>query len=313
MKYKTALVTGGAGFIGSNLIEELLNEGIKVICIDDLSKGKVENIRDFRFDRNFNFIEADVTDYGSIFPYFAGIEVVFHLACSKCTVCLKDPHRDLEVNAFGTYNVLKAATESKIPRFIHVSTGSVYGETIKFPQTEESPLNPISYYGVSKLAGERYANVFYKNYGLPVTILRYYHVFGKKQDCSDEGGVVAIFTDRLLSGKHPIIYGDGTQVRSFTYVRDTIRATLFVAERENTIGQVYNVASGLQISINKLADDLKQITGNFADIVYKDWKPFDVKYVDVSNKKLKDLGFEFRYSFINGLSKTVEWFKENAD
>lgn len=311
MKFKTALVTGGAGFIGSNLVEELLNQGMKVICLDDLSKGNLENIYSFLNNPNFTFIINDITNYDSIRKYFINIDIVFHLACSKCTVCLKDPARDLLVNALGSYNVLKVSQDSGVKRFIHISTGSVYGEPKIFPQDETHPLNPTSYYGVSKLAGERYANTFYRLYNFPVTILRYYHVYGPKQDCSDEGGVVAVFANRLIKNKPITIYGDGTQERSFTYVKDVVKATIFVSEREDTIGQIYNVASGLKISINKLAKSLKNLTTNDLNIIYKDWKLGDIKRFDVSNQKLTQLGFEFRYSFKQGLIKTVNWYKND--
>lgn len=313
MKFRYALVTGGAGFIGSHLIEALLNEKIKVICVDDLSKGKLENIKPFLNNATFQLVKADITDYDAICPHFKNIDVVFHLAASKNTVCLKDPKRDLLVNAMGAFNVLKASSNAKVKRFIHVSTGSVYGEPKISPQNETHPLSPVSYYGVSKLAGERYAMVFYSMYKLPVTILRYYHVYGPKQDCSDEGGVVAIFVTRLHKGLPPIIYGDGTQVRSFTYVKDTVRATLFIAQKDDTIGQVYNIASGLKISINELANTLKNSIGGNVKPVYKDWKLGDIRFFDMDNSALRNLGFEFKHSFEKGLEETREWFRKLSE
>ena len=221
-KYKKALVTGGAGFIGSHLIEELLNEGLEVVSIDNYSTGKKSNLEEFYNHPNLSQVDCDICDYQRVKKYFKGVDVVFHQAASKKTICLKDPRKDLDVNAKGTFNILELARHFGVKKVVHASTGSVYGEAKYLPQNEAHPLNPASYYGVSKLAAERYVDVFRHSHGLDTTILRYFHVYGARQDSSEDGGVVSIFIRLMLSGKPVTIFGDGTQLRSFTYVKDIV-------------------------------------------------------------------------------------------
>ena len=188
-KYKKALVTGGAGFIGSHLVESLLEDGLKVVSIDDYSAGKHENLA-FLHDKYGDMlqeVDCDITDKQKLEPYFDEIDVVFHQACSKMTICLTDPKRDLEVNAGGTFNLLELARDTGVEKFVHVSTGSVYGKAEYYPTDETHPLNPTSYYGVSKLAGEKYVRAFKDLYGMNVSMLRYYHVYGPRQESSDVG------------------------------------------------------------------------------------------------------------------------------
>lgn len=310
-EFKRALVTGGAGFIGSHIIEELLKRDVEVISIDDFSAGKEENISKFMGKKNFTSINCDVTDYNRLERYFNGVHVVFHQAASKKTVCLKDPRRDLEVNALGTFNVLEACREHHVKKFVYASTGSVYGEARYFPQDEEHPLNPTSFYGTSKMGAEKYVNIFARLYGLNTTILRYFHVYGPRQEYSDFGGVIPIFIRRLLNGQPPIIFGDGTQQRSFTYVKDVVFANLLVASRDDASGECYNCASGIKVTINELAHKLADMMGmSHLSPIYEDWAPGDIKVFDIDNSKLKGLGFEFQTSFDEGLRKTVEWYKK---
>jgi UDP-glucose 4-epimerase len=181
MKFKKALVTGGAGFIGSNLVAALLKKGVHVVSVDNYFAGKEENLVEFEDNPLLTIVNADVTDYEAMKRLFVNIDVVFHNAASKKTICLHDPRRDLEINAKGTFNLLELARDTGVKKFVHASTGSVYGEAVEFPQTEEHPLIPSSYYGVSKLAGEKYVKLFHKLYGLNTTVLRYFHVYGPKR------------------------------------------------------------------------------------------------------------------------------------
>lgn len=310
-KYRRAIVTGGAGFIGSHIVEALLNLEVQVICVDDYSAGKEKNIASFQGHPKFIEAKCDITDYNALKKYFEGVDIVFHNAASKKTVCLKDPRRDLEVNAKGMFNLLELSREFGVGKFMHASTGSVYGEAIYYPQDEKHPLAPRSYYGVSKLAAEKYAMVFSQMYDLNVTILRYFHVYGPKQDYSDAGGVVSIFGKNILSGIPPVIYGDGTQERSFTYVSDVVAINIFAATLDNTNGEVYNCASGIRVTINQLADKIKNILGRSdLDVVYGDWAPGDIKKFIVDNSKLKSLGFEFKISFEDGLKRTLNWLEK---
>lgn len=310
-KFSRAMVTGGAGFIGSHIVEGLLEDGLDVISVDDYSGGKASNLAHLHDYAGFTEANCDVTDLDGLSEIFHDVDVVFHLAVSKMTVCLKDPRRDLEINAEGTFNMLELARDRDVKKFVHVSTGSVYGKAQYYPTDEEHPLNPVSYYGVSKLAAEKYARAFVDLYGLDTTILRYYHVYGPRQESSDVGGVASIFARRAFEGKPLIIYGDGTQVRSFTYVSDLVNINKLVAISEGTTGEAYNCASGARITIRELADSILDIMGRKdLEIRYEDWKIGDIKEFNVDNSKIKALGMEFTTDFQDGLRKTVEWAQD---
>jgi nucleoside-diphosphate-sugar epimerase len=259
-KYTKALVTGGAGFIGSHIAEDLLGEGLEVVSIDNYFGGKKENLAAFheQYPGRLTELKVDVTDYDELKKvYESGIDIVFHEAASKKTICLRDPRMDLRINGEGAFNILELARDFRVKKVVHASTGSVYGEARYVPQDEEHPLNPTSYYGVSKLAGEKYARAFSDLYGMDTTILRYFHVYGPRQENSDVGGVVSIFGRRVLNGEPPIIHGDGTQQRSFTYVKDLVAINRLVALTEGTKGEAYNCASGINVTVGQLADKVK--------------------------------------------------------
>lgn len=308
------MVTGGAGFIGSHIIEALLDLGVEVVSVDNYFAGKHENLAGLPNLELLTEVDCDVTDYERLRQYFDGIEVVFHNAASKKTICLKDPRRDLEINAKGTFNVLELARDFGIKKVVHASTGSVYGEAQYYPQEEEHPLRPTSYYGVSKLAGEKYAIAFHHLYNMDVTVLRYFHVYGPRQESADvRGGVVAIFCRRVLAGLSPIIYGDGIQQRSFTYVKDVVRANLLVAEKPEAKGQVYNCASGLKITVGELASKVLQLCGRYdLEPEYDDWTPGDITVFDVDHAKIERLGFSKWTNFEKGLTETLEWYRERS-
>ena len=310
--YQKAIVTGGAGFVGSNLVESLLEDGLEVVSIDDYSAGKERNLEDLkeRFGDQLIAANCDITDKGKLATYFKDVDVVFHQACSKMTVCLKDPLRDLEVNAAGTFNLLELARDTNVKKFVHVSTGSVYGIAQYFPTDEKHPVNPTSYYGVSKLAGEKYVRAFAHLYGMDTSILRYYHVYGPKQDSGDYGGVMGIFCKQAIKNEDLTIFGDGTQIRSFTYVKDVVNINKLVAKKGGK-GEAYNCASGLKVSINDIAHKITKMAGATSKINYEDWKPGDIKDFEVSHQKIEDLGFQFEYlDFDKGLQKTFDWYKK---
>lgn len=312
-KFRRALVTGGAGFIGSHLVEKLLSLGFSVTSIDDFSAGKKDNIRHLYPLPNFKSIHTDITDIKAIRPYFEGIDVVFHEACSKNTVCMKDPTRDLEVNAKGTLNVLLCSLQAGISKFVHASTGSVYGEPLVFPTNEEHPICPVSYYGVSKLAGEKYVSLFRILHGMDTTVLRYFHVYGPRQDSSDAGGVISIFCRRAHEGKNLIIYGDGSQVRSFTHVDDVVRINLLAAVNMSMTGRMYNCASGIKVTIQQLAEAILGHSKNPSlKIEYRPWKPGDIRIFNVDNSRLRECGFEFSKDFKKGLKETFDWSRNQC-
>jgi nucleoside-diphosphate-sugar epimerase len=310
-RQRRALVTGGAGLVGSNLVDDLLAAGWEVRSLDDYSAGKAVHYEVARTYQDFEEITADITNPAAVDAAMEGVDVVFHQAVSKNTICMTDPNRDLAVNAGGTLNLLLAGKEHGISKFVHASTGSVYGRTTVFPTTETAPLEPVSYYGVSKLAAERYVHAFHTLHGMNVTILRYYHVFGPRQDEGDDGGVVAIFVRRCLEGLAPIIYGDGTQIRAFTFVKDVTAINLAAVDNPNSNGRVYNCASDNRISIKDLAD--RVIAGlGLEDITpsYEDWRMGDIKHFDIDNRRVKDeLKFDFSWSFEDGLDRTIDYLK----
>ena len=225
------------------------------------------------------------------------VDIVFNNAASKKNICLTDPSKDLDINAGGTLKLLQSAKEHGVKKFIHASTGSVYGEPTVSPQTEEHPLNPVSYYGVSKLAGERYVMMYAKSNQLNATVLRYFHVYGTRQEDDDSlGGVVAIFMRRAKPALPLIIYGDGRQQRSFTHVDDIVNINRRVAEMisRKCCAEVYNCASGIKVSVNELAEMIIKITGSSSKIEYKDWLVGDIKKFDIDNKKVKELSIDFK-------------------
>ena len=312
-KYRNVLVTGGAGFVGSHLVDKLLSLGLSVTSVDDFSAGKEINIEKNSANARFKSVKADVSDIGDIRRHFDDVDLVYHLACSKNTVCMRDPVRDLEVNATGTLNVMLCAKESGVKRVVHASTGSVYGEPYLFPTTESHPLAPVSYYGVSKLAGEKYVLLFDILHELEVVVLRYFHVYGPRQDNSDSGGVVSIFCRRAHEGRDLTIYGDGTQVRSFTYVGDVIRINLLAAVDSELTGKAVNCASGVRITVKQLAEKVMNHYGNRVGIRFADWKPGDIKQFHVDNSLLRNRGFEFQKHFDEGLQETMSWTRAFLD
>jgi UDP-glucose 4-epimerase len=310
--YKKALVTGGAGFIGSHLVEELVTMGIDTISIDNYYAGKHENLEHLKKYPNFHEETCDVTDKNKLETFFPGVDVVFHQAASKKTICLNDPHKDLEINAGGAFNMLELSVKHGVKKYIQASTGSVYGEAEYFPQDEKHPLNPTSYYGVSKLAGEKYVMAFQHLYNLDATVLRYFHVYGPRQESSDVGGVVSIFARSMLAKKPITIFGDGNQQRSFTYVKDVVQANLLAAITPGTNGEVYNCASGINVTIKELADQVADILRiKNVEIIYKDWMPGDIRIFSINNSKIREsLGIEFLTDFRKGLNLTIGWAKD---
>ncbi len=279
------LVTGVAGFIGSHIAGRLIKDGHEVLGIDDLSAGKVENIPD-----RAKFFGNDITNLGKWL--FNDVDVIFHNAASKKNICLKDPQRDLEVNGGGTLNLLMKAKEAGVKKFIHASTGSVYGNALQM--SEETPCKPISYYGVSKLAGERYVDMF----DIDTTILRYFHVYGDRQENDPNlGGVVAVFKRRIQEGKHIVIHGDGSQMRCFTHVLDVVEANIQAWLNPISRDKVYNIASGYYTSIGELAESMG------GEIEYGPPLEGDIHDFNISNERSLELGLKYINSRDNLLNK----------
>jgi nucleoside-diphosphate-sugar epimerase len=297
---KKVIVTGGAGFIGSHLCEALLPLGAEVYCLDDFSAGKQSNIAFLAGRPNFHVVAKDICDRDpEMDRVFEGANVVFHNAASKKNVCLLNPRRDLAVNAGGTLNLLEYSIKHRVGKFVHASTGSVYGEPRIVPTDENHPYEPVSYYGVSKLAGERYVDVFHKLHGLNTTILRYFHVYGPRQESNEFGGVVSIFARKIVNGESPIVFGDGRQVRSFTWVKDLVEANLLAAMSPRARGEAYNAASGIKVCINELATRMvKMLDRDGLRVEYGEPLVGDIMNFDVDNRKIgEQLGIRFNQDF----------------
>ena len=281
-----AIVTGAAGFIGSHIAERLIGMGVDVIGIDDLSAGHKEHIP----QGIKKFIQLDVCDIERVAHHFYGSQVVFHNAASKKNICLKDPSRDLQVNGFGTLQVAKLCSMCGA-KLVHASTGSVYGSYYDRQMVEWGGNHPVSYYGVSKLAGEKYIQMLDLNW----TILRYFHVYGPRQEQDRSlGGVVAIFRDCISRGESITIHGDGTQLRCFTHVSDVVEANIRAALAEVARSQIYNVVSDVRMTISQLAEFIMERFTK-VPIRYEDPLAGDIKFCDAENKKIKnDLGIKFR-------------------
>jgi len=311
--YDVVLVTGGAGFIGSHICSKLVELGAYVICLDDFSAGKVENVDHLSKYNNFEIIAMDVCD-PDIKNVLSDVDVVFHNAASKKNICLNNPKRDLEVNSGGTLNLLLAAKEKKVRRFVHASTGSVYGKLASWPQDENHKLNPCSYYGVSKLAGEKYTKLFNDLFGIDTTILRYFHVYGPRQDYGEFGGVIAIFAHQMLNDLDITVFGDGTQQRTFTHVSDVVKANIEASMSDKAIGKIYNCASGIKVSINEVIEYMKEIIEiDKCNVKYDNWLVGDIKEFDVDNSLIiNDLKINFMTDIRSGLKQTVESYKRES-
>lgn len=307
-KIRKALVTGGAGFIGSHLVDSLINQGVEVISFDDYSAGKKSNLDHLRKNDLFTDFVGDITKVDDLRSAMKGVDTVFHQAASKKTVCMRDPSRDLEVNGGGALRLLQMAMEQGVEKFVHASTGSVYGEPILFPQTETHRLQPTSYYGVSKLAGESYVKTFAHLYGLDTTVLRYFHAYGPRQESSNVGGVVSIFLKAALKNLPLTIHGDGKQVRSFTWVGDIVQANILAATNSIAKNKTYNCASGINVTIEELASMVLSQTGIKGQIQFANPLPGDIREFNVDNSLItSELGIVFNTNFDEGLKKTLDW------
>lgn len=322
IKNKKVLVTGGAGFIGSNLCESLLGQGNKVVCLDDFSTGKKENIQPFLKNPDFHFIEGDIRNVEDCRKAVSGCEIILHQAAlGSVPRSIHDPLGTNSVNITGFLNVLYAAKEAGIRRFVYAASSSTYGDQPDLPKVEDKIGNPLSPYAVTKYANELYAKVFSSLYGIETVGLRYFNVFGKRQD--PEGAYAAAipkFIKAFISGKSPVIYGDGKQSRDFTYIENVIQANNLAATVQNpeAINTVYNVAYGESTDLNDLTKTLRDLLSRFdpsvgeIEITYEPPRKGDIKYSLASIDKAKKLlGYSPRYDMRKGLEEAIKWYWEN--
>jgi nucleoside-diphosphate-sugar epimerase len=303
------LVTGGAGFIGSNLVRHLTENGERVIVIDNLSTGKKENLAGL--ERNVDFIEGDIRDISLLKERFVGVETVFHQAALPSVPrSVRDPLLSNANNIDGTLDVLVAAKDMGVRRVVLAASSSAYGDTEVLPKTEDMPGNPLSPYAVTKYVGELYAKVFTRLYGLETVALRYFNVFGPRQDPESQyAAVIPKFIISILNGESPRIYGDGEQSRDFTFVDNVVRANVLAAEAKDVAGEVFNVGCGARYSLNYLLERLNTILGTDISAVYDQPRPGDIKHSQASIEKANRLlGYTPMVTFNEGLRKTVGWF-----
>ncbi len=303
-------ITGGAGFIGSNIAEELSKEkDNEIIIVDDLSTGKMTNLRKFDQSTNINFVRGSITDLNLLKVVFKGVDYVFHQAAIPSVPrSIKDPIASNNANVNGTLNVLVAARDCGVKKVVYASSSSVYGDTPELPKRERMTPNPLSPYAVTKLLGEYYCNVFNDIYGLKTVSLRYFNVYGPRQDpYSDYAAVIPKFINLVSENKPPVIYGDGEQTRDFTFVKDVVKANVLAAKSDAE--GVYNIANGNRISINELANMIMALMGNDLKSIHNAPREGDVKHslADISEAK-KNLGYEPAHSLEEGLRRTIEWF-----
>jgi len=312
LKGKKILVTGGAGFIGSHIVDRLVAEGAEVIVFDNLCSGKIENIAHHK--GKLRFIQKDLRDDTALNEALEGIDLISHQAALRSVP--KSMERPLEyhdVNVTATLKLFLKAKEKGIKRIAMASSSSVYGERFDFPEKESDCLKPISPYAASKLIDEHYAYLFSKQFSLGVVCLRYFNVYGPRQSLDDEYAVVIPkFISCLLEGQTPPIYGDGEQERDFTYVENVVEANILALTKPDVEGEVFNIGNGAPNSVNGLLKSLNKIMNKNISAAYLPPRAGDVRktHSDI-NKAAKLLGWQPKINFEQGLEKAVEWFKAN--
>ncbi|MGD9181639.1 MAG: SDR family oxidoreductase [Desulfobacterales bacterium] len=310
LPFKSALVTGGAGFIGSHLVDTLVSAGCKVAVLDNLSSGNYSNLK--HLEGRFAFYQDDIRNQHAINAAAEGCEVIFHLAAVvSVPQTIENPVDSAAVNDTGTLFVLDAARKKKARRVIFSSSCAVYGDDRRLPKKEDMVPKPQSPYAVQKLAAEYYARVYHELYGLETAILRYFNVYGPRQDPSSPySGVISIFMTRALNNEPAVIYGDGKQCRDFIYVQDVVKANLLAATAKDVGGQLINIGTGSAVAINQLWKTICALSGQNLEPEYAPKRPGDIveSVAGIGSAKAL-LGFEPEVSFDEGLESTFEWYR----
>lgn len=305
------LVTGGAGFIGSNIAEELVKRGYSVKIIDNFLTGKRENISSF-LDK-IELVEGDIRDYDACRRALEGVDFVLHQAALPSVPrSIEDPLLTTDINIKGTLNILLASREAKVKGFVFASSSSVYGDDPNLPKKEGTVGNPLSPYAISKLTGEKYCRVFSQIFGLSTVCLRYFNIFGPRQDPSSQyAAVVPNFITRMFKGESPTIFGDGEQTRDFTYISNVVEANILASKAQGVSGEVFNIACGERTTVNSLASNLNEILKEEISPSYAEPRPGDVRdsFADIS-KARKMLKYEPLVPFGKGLEETIRWYRE---
>jgi nucleoside-diphosphate-sugar epimerase len=308
-----ALVTGGAGFIGSHIASNLAASGVRVRVIDDLSTGHRENLEEINGD--LDFVNASVTNEAALLRALEDVELVFHeSAIPSVPRSVADPRETHVACADATFDVLLAARDSKVRRMIYAASSSAYGDQPTLPKVEQMLPDPLSPYAVAKLVGEYYCQVFTRVYGLETVSLRYFNVFGPRQDPGSQySGVISRFIDSMIQGQQPVIYGDGEQSRDFTYVDNVVQANLRAAETTKGVGQVINIGNGQRTTLNELIKEIKSLTGTGdVEVQYQPTRSGDVRDSLADIQRARELlGFEPRVGLREGLQLTIDWWKQS--
>ncbi len=305
------LVTGGAGFIGSHLVQTLLDRGNPVRVVDNFSTGRRENLAPFA-DR-IDLVEGDLSDPAIATRAVEGVRLVFHQAALPSVPrSIRDPLHTHASNVTATLNLLEAARNAGVRRFVYAASSSAYGDTPTLPKVETMPTNPRSPYAVAKLAGEAYCQAFYRTHGLETVALRYFNIFGPRQDpASEYAAVIPRFFERLMSGEPPVIFGDGFQSRDFTYIENAVQANLCAAEADGVAGEVFNVGCGQRFTLNRLVEMMQHELRTRIPTRHIEPRPGDVRHSQADIEKARErLGYEPKVSLQEGLRRTLVWMQE---
>ncbi len=305
------LVTGGAGFIGSNIVKEILRRGDKVRVLDNFATGKRENILHYKDNPNFEMFEGDLRSFHVVRDAVKGADYVLHQgALPSVPRSINDPITSNDVNILGTLNVLEAAKEFKVKRVVFASSSSVYGNSETMPKIETMPVAPLSPYAITKYAAERYCQIYFQLYGLETVCLRYFNVFGPNQDpTSQYSAVIPKFVKSIQADIQPVIFGDGTQSRDFTFVANNVEANLLACTAPKAAGEVFNIACGIRFTLIELVNEINQVLGKDIKPIFDKDRSGDVKHSLADINKAQDLlGYKVKVEFAEGIRQTVEHF-----
>lgn len=316
LKGKKVLVTGGAGFIGSHLVDALIREGSNVCVIDNLINGKIENLSQHKGNKQFRLIIGSIIDSKALSESMDSVDIVFHLACLGVRHSLKHPFKNHRTNAEGTLLVLEEAYKKRIEKFIYCSSSEVYGSAEYVPMPESHPTHPFTVYGASKLAGEAYARAYFKRYGLKTIIIRPFNTYGPRSHHEgDAGEMIPKSIVRALNREPLLLFGDGSQTRDYTYVEDIAKGLIRAAECEKLIGETFNLGSNFEISIKQIAENILKLTGNTsAGLKYFPNRPADVMRLYANSTAFSDItNWQPEVRLEEGISKTIAWFKSRPE
>jgi len=325
------LVTGGLGFIGSHLCNQLVDQGFYVRCFDNLSNGKLDNVNEIvkQANVNFEFFRGDLLNFDDVVRAVSDVNIIFHLgAIVGVKHYVENPLKVIEVNVFGTHNLLEAARKKDISKLIFASTSEIYGKNINMPLKEDTEriLGTTSIdrwcYSTSKALDEHICYAYYRQYGLKIVILRYFNAYGPKQECSDYGGVISVFIRRILTDQPPQVHGDGKQTRAFTFIDDIIKGTILTAEKEAAMGKTFNLGSNRETSILELANLIIRLAGKEKHLkpIFIPYEGFYGPFYEDVKRRVPDitrarkiLGYKPEISLEQGLLRTLQWYEQHPE